>query len=52
MIVKSNVPMPGIPAVYIDEGIAAPKYLRTTSQQAPTDQNMQTLSGVTFGVMV
>lgn len=51
-VTKLSVPPPGIPAVYVDEGIVAPKYLRATTLQAPIDQSMQTLSGVTFGVMV
>ena len=39
-VTKLSVPHPGIPAVYVDEGLAAPKYLRATTLQAPIDQNM------------
>ena len=49
---KGNVPPPGQHAVYIDEGITSPKYLRATCYQAPQDNNMQTLSGLNLGVMI
>jgi hypothetical protein len=41
-----------VPFVSYDEGKAPPRFFRPTTMAAPIDQNMQTQSGVEFGVMI
>lgn len=45
-------PPPTVPQVAIDEGKSGPKFMRPTAMQAPQSQQMQTSSGITFGLMM